>query len=346
MEHMQTSASVQPSHMSAPKLLTPEILTPEPPAPAPEFSVVVPCFNEALSLPEFHARLTAVMGGLDGKWEVVYVNDGSTDATLAVLSAMHDADAHVALVNLSRNFGKEIALTAGLDHTRGNAVIVIDADLQDPPEIIADLVAQWRAGFDIVYAQRRTRPGETWLKTFTANMFYRTMRGLGDMPIPVNVGDFRLMSRRSVNALLQLRERHRFMKGLFAWVGFPSTAVLYDREPRFAGRSSWSYWRLWNLALEGITSHTVLPLKLATYAGLAVATLSIVYVAELVIKTLLYGNSVSGYPSLMAVILFLGGVQLMTLGVIGEYLGRIFNESKQRPLYIVERSLPSRGTLP
>ncbi len=305
-------------------------------------SVVVPCFNEALSLVHFHNRLSVVMDGIGSTWNVVYVNDGSRDATLSALLALQATDPHVVVLNLARNFGKEIALTAGLDHSCGEAVIVIDADLQDPPEIIPQLVDGWRQGFDIVYAQRRTRPGETWLKTFTAKLFYRLMRGLGDMPIPVNVGDFRLMSRRSVEALLQLRERHRFMKGLFAWIGFPSVAVIYDREQRHAGESSWSYWRLWNLALEGITSHTVLPLKLATYTGLLVSGLSVIYIVQLIIRTLMYGNPVSGYPSLMAVVLFLGGIQMMTLGIIGEYLGRIFNETKSRPLYIVERLSPAR----
>lgn len=313
-------------------------------APNPlTFSVVVPCFNEALSVPDFHRRLTTVMNQLNGSWNVIYVNDGSKDSTLSRLVELHANDVHVAVVNLSRNFGKEIALTAGLDIASGEAVIVIDADMQDPPETIISLVNAWREGFDIVYAQRRTRPGESWLKTFTANMFYRTMQNLGDVPLPINVGDFRLMSRRAVDALLQLRERHRFMKGLFAWVGFPTCAVQYDREPRYAGSSSWSYWKLWNLALEGITSHTVLPLKLASYIGLTVAAFSVIYIIQLVIRTLLFGNPVSGYPSLMAVVLFLGGAQLMTLGVIGEYLGRIFNESKQRPLYVVERVLPDRS---
>ena len=303
-------------------------------------SVVVPAYNEAEGIAEFHRRLSAVMQNT-GAWEVIYVDDGSHDATASLLEGLRAADPHIAVLHLSRNFGKEIATTAGLDHARGDAVIVIDADLQDPPELIPLLVAGWRQGFDTVYAQRRVRQGETWLKRSTADLFYRLMQHLGGVPLPRNTGDFRLMSRRVVDALLKLREQHRFMKGLFAWVGFPSKAVLYDRAPRHAGATKWNYWRLWNLAIEGITSFTVMPLKVATYLGLLVALASAVYGIQLIIRTLLFGNPVAGYPSLMAVVLFLGGVQLITLGVIGEYLGRIFNETKYRPLYLVERFSPS-----
>ena len=310
-------------------------------SPGPVFSVVVPCYNEALGLEEFHRRLSAVMEQIGRSWEVVYVNDGSADDTLACMVALRAHDPHVALINLSRNFGKEIALTAGLDHATGQAIVVIDADLQDPPEVIPRLVDVWDTGIDMVYAQRREREGETWVKKTTATLFYRLMQQLGGVRLPRNTGDFRLLSRRSLDALLQLRETHRFMKGMFAWVGFPSQAVLYDRAPRHAGSSSWNYWRLWNLALEGITGFTLMPLKIATYLGLAVAVFAIVFGGQLIIRTLLFGNQVPGYPSLMAVILFLGGVQLMTLGVIGEYLGRVFNETKQRPLYLLERAVPS-----
>jgi polyisoprenyl-phosphate glycosyltransferase len=225
-------------------------------------------------------------------------------------------------------------------------VIVIDADLQDPPEVIPRLVATWRAGYDVVYAQRRKRNGDSWLKKASAAAFYRIMRNIGDVPLPENVGDFRLMSRRVVDAVQQLRERHRFMKGLFAWVGFPSTVVVYDREPRGAGRTKWSYWKLWNLALEAITSFTVAPLKFATWLGLAVAVFAVVFGAQLILRTLLFGNPVAGYPSLMAVVLFLGGTQLFTLGIVGEYLGRVFDETKRRPLYLVEHYAPSGVTAP
>ena len=304
---------------------------------SPSLSVVVPCFNEAEGIAAFHARLAPVMARMALTWEVVYVNDGSHDATWARMEALYAADPHVVLVNLSRNFGKEVATTAGLDHARGEAVVVIDADLQDPPEVIPELVAGWQDGFDMVYAQRRSREGETWLKKYTAKMFYSLMQGVGRVHLPRDTGDYRIMSRRAVDALLQLREQHRFMKGLFAWIGYPSKAVPYDRAPRLAGSSSWNYWRLWDLAVEGITGFTVVPLKLATYVGLAAAVFAMLFGSELILHTLIYGNQVPGYPSLMVVVLFMGGVQLMTLGVIGEYLGRVFNETKRRPLYFVER---------
>lgn len=312
----------------------------------PTLSVVVPVYNEGEGLLAFHARLARVMNDLGESWEVVYVNDGSRDASLATLEALRADDPACAVVNLSRNFGKEIAMTAGLDHAGGAAVVMIDADLQDPPEVIPDLVAAWRQGWDMVYAQRRVREGETWMKRTTADLFYRTMQRIGRVRMPRNTGDFRLMSRRVVDALLQLREQHRFMKGLFAWVGFPAIAVPYDRAPRHAGRSSFNYWKLWNFALEGITSFTVMPLKIATYLGLATALLSAVFGGQIIVRTLLFGNPVPGYPSLMAVILFLGGAQLVTLGIIGEYLGRVFNETKGRPLYLVERYVPSRPMAP
>lgn len=310
----------------------------------PTITVVVPAFNEAAVLPRFHERLQAALAPV-GTWEVVYVNDGSTDPTLAVMESLQRADDRIAIVSLTRNFGKETAITAGLDHAAGDAVVVIDADLQDPPELIPELVKQWHAGFDMVHARRRSRAGESWLKRATASGFYRLMQHMGDIKLPEDTGDFRLMSRRAVDAVRQLREQHRFMKGLFAWVGFPAASVLYDREPRHAGHTKWNYWKLWNFALDGITSFTVMPLKLATYVGLIVALLSVIYALQVVVKTLIIGNPVAGYPSLMTVVLFLGGVQLMFLGVIGEYLGRVFNESKQRPLYLVERYVPSAAKI-
>lgn len=310
----------------------------------PRLSVVVPLFDEEEVVEHFHARLSVALDGIGQSWEVVYVDDGSRDSSLSVLLGLRALDPRVAVVSLSRNFGKEVALTAGLDHARASgAVIVTDVDLQDPPEVIPQLVAEWNDGeVDVVYAQRRVREGETWIKRATASAFYRLMSKLGgSVRLPPNVGDFRLMSRRSVDALLQLRERHRFMKGLFAWVGFPSKAVLYDRAPRAAGTTKWNYWKLWNLALEGITSFTVLPLKFATYFGISIAAFAVLYGAFMIGRTFLYGNEVPGYPSLVVIMLFLGGVQLVTLGVIGEYLGRVFNEAKGRPLYLVERHLPS-----
>jgi glycosyltransferase involved in cell wall biosynthesis len=309
-----------------------------------EFCVIVPVFNEAAGILEFHRRLSLVMNAI-GDWQVLYVNDGSTDETLAILRRLRAIDPRVALINLSRNFGKEIAMTAGLDHADADAVIVIDADLQDPPEVIPVLVAAWREGFDMVYAQRSDRQGETWLKKTTSFLFYRVMHDVGHVRLPRDTGDFRLISRRVVEALRALREGHRFMKGLFAWVGYPSRAVLYERAPRQTGRTTWTYWKLWNFAIEGITSFTVMPLKFASYLGLAVSAFAALFILQLVVRTILFGNPVAGYPSLMAVVLFLGGVQLLTLGVIGEYLGRVFNETKQRPLYLVESFMPSDPAL-
>ena len=306
------------------------------PVTCPIISIVVPAFNEAEVLPSFHVRLARVMRDVADTWEVVFVNDGSRDTTLRILQDLRRVDPHVAIVNLSRNFGKEIAVTAGLDHARGDAVIVIDADLQDPPELIPELIAAWRRGFDTVYAQRRRREGESWLKKATAHAFYRLMRRMGSLDMPPDAGDFRLISRRVVAALCQVREHHRFMKGLFSWVGFPSTRVLYDRAPRHAGRTKWNYWKLWNFALEGITSFTVMPLKFGTYMGLLIAFLAGMYLAQLLVRTVVFGNPVAGYPSLLAVLLFMGGAQFVMLGIIGEYLGRIFNETKRRPLYFVE----------
>jgi glycosyltransferase involved in cell wall biosynthesis len=311
---------------------------------ATTLSVVVPCFNEALGLAAFHQRLATVMDSVGLAWTVIYIDDGSRDQTRQAIASLAVADRRVEILGLSRNFGKEAATTAGLDHARGDAVIIIDADLQDPPEVIPDLVSVWRRGVDVVYAKRRLREGETWLKRTTASAFYRLMGAVGDIDLPSDTGDFRLMSRRAVDALGELRERHRFMKGLFAWIGFPSEAVLYDRAPRYAGHSNWTYWRLWNFAIDGITAHTVMPLKIATYLGLAIAAMSGIYGMVIVVRTLLFGSSVPGYPSLLVVTLFLGGAQLMTLGVIGEYLGRVFNETKHRPLYLVEQYRPAGVT--
>jgi glycosyltransferase involved in cell wall biosynthesis len=304
-------------------------------------SIVVPAYNEDAVLPEFHARLAGVLEAHRLDAEIVYVNDGSSDLTLQVVRALRVRDSRIAIVDLSRNFGKEVALTAGLDHARGDAVVVIDADLQDPPELIPALVARWREGFDVVYAQRIARDGETRLKRASAFLFYRLMQRVSRVRVPADTGDFRLLSRRAVEALRQLREHHRFMKGLFAWIGFPQAAVPYRRDPRHAGATKWSYWKLWNFAIDGITSFTIAPLKLATYIGLATALCAFAYGAFIIGLTLVSGNPVPGYPSLLVVVLFLGGVQLFFIGVIGEYLGRIFNETKQRPLYFLNAYQPA-----
>lgn len=298
-------------------------------------SVVVPMYNEADNIGEFYTQVKAVLERIGEPWEIVCVNDGSRDATLAQLVALHQIDARVKVVNFSRNFGKEIALTAGIDHARGHAVIPIDADLQDPPELIADLVAKWREGYDVVNATRLTRQGESWLKRITAKAFYCVLENMADIPIPRNTGDFRLLTRPVVDALKNMPERTRFMKGLFAWVGFKQATVMYDRHPRHAGNTKWNYWRLWNFAIDGIVSFSTVPLKVWSYFGLGVAALAFLYALFLAVRTMLYGIDVPGYASLMVVVLFLGGIQLITLGVLGEYLGRIYDETKRRPLYIV-----------
>ncbi|MEO1310245.1 MAG: glycosyltransferase family 2 protein [Pseudomonadota bacterium] len=324
--------------IEAPALQTPvdrAQLTPRDAERPSLLSVVCPAYNEAEVLERFHARVTAVLKGLKQPFEIVYVNDGSSDATLALMLALRGRDPATTVVDLSRNFGKEIALTAGLDAAQGDAVVVIDADLQDPPEVVKEMIAGWAEGYDVVYARRRERQGETRLKRATAGLFYKLMSRLGSVRLPENTGDFRLMSRKAVEAVKRLREQHRFMKGLFAWIGFPAKEVLYDREPRAAGETKWNYWKLWTLALEGVTSFTVTPLKVSTYLGVVVSGFAFLFALFIVGKVVFYGESVQGYPSMMVTILMLGGVQLIVLGVMGEYLGRVFNETKDRPLYLV-----------
>ena len=303
-------------------------------------SIVVPAYNEEEVLPEFHKRLTSVLEEVKGSCEILYVNDGSSDRTLEVLNDFKDP--RVWIIDLSRNFGKEIALSAGLDHARGEAVVVIDADLQDPPELIPKFIEKWHEGYDVVYARRTARDGETFIKKATAKLFYKFIQGVSRVKIPEDTGDYRLLSRRAVESLKQLRETHRFMKGLFAWIGYPQIAVSYHRDPRFAGSTKWNYWHLWNFAIEGITSFTINPLKIASYLGLTTSIGSFTYALFVIYKTLVFGEPVQGYPTLMVVVLFLGGVQLMSLGVIGEYLGRMFNETKQRPLYFINSFQPSK----
>jgi glycosyltransferase involved in cell wall biosynthesis len=299
-------------------------------------AVVVPAFNEASGLPDFHRRLSAVLDGLDLDSRVIYVDDGSRDNSFGVMAALARDDARVLALRLSRNFGKEIALTAGLDASDADAVMLIDADLQDPPELIPEFVAAWRRGHDNVYGSRLARDGDSWLKRTTAAAFYRVMARLSATPIPPDTGDFRLLSRRAVDGLRQLREHHRFMKGLFAWVGYSQFQLDYRREPRHSGSSKFNYWKLWNLALEGITSFSTVPLRLATYIGIVTALGAFAFGLWTLMKTWLWGDPVAGYPSLMSVILFLGGVQLVALGIIGEYLGRLFDEAKRRPLYLLQ----------
>jgi glycosyltransferase involved in cell wall biosynthesis len=295
-------------------------------------------YNEEESLSELFARLTETLNQIDMTYEIICINDGSKDNTLKKVVEFSGQNSRIKVIDLSRNFGKEIALSAGIDYSQGDAVIPIDSDLQDPPELIIQLVEKWKEGFDVVYATRTSRQGESWLKRFTARHFYRVASKIGEIPIPENTGDFRLIDRKVVEALKRLPERNRFMKGLFAWVGFNQTSVSFHRSPRHQGITSWNYWKLWNFALDGLTSFSTLPLKLWTYLGLSISAFAFFYGAVLIIRTILTGIDVPGYASLMVVTLFLGGINLLSLGMIGEYLGRVFIEVKQRPLYLV-RSL-------
>lgn len=316
------------------------------PACSCTLSVIVPVFNEEEALPVLHERLAQVLRGTGVSWEIVYVDDGSSDGTPAALAALQAIEPAAAVARLSRNFGKEAAMSAGLRLARGEAVVLIDADLQDPPELIPQMLQAWRDGADVVNMRRRTREGETWLKRATAHAFYRVINRMSDVPIPQDVGDFRLLSRRAVQALNLLPEHNRFMKGLFAWVGFRQATIEYDRQPRAAGYTKWHYRKLWNFALEGITGFSVVPLKLATWAGLLSALAAFGYAIVFVFKTLVFGEPVAGFPTLIVTILLLGGLQLMSIGILGEYLGRLFIETKQRPLFLLDYHHPSRPDTP
>ena len=304
-----------------------------------EISIIVPVYNESENLELLSSRLISIMSQIKIDYEVICVNDGSTDNSYGILVAIHQKNSRFKIVNFSRNFGKEIALTAGLDYARGSAVIPIDADLQDPPELIVKLIDKWKEGYDVVYATRRSRRGESWLKKVTAKAFYLILERLIRIKIPANTGDFRLLDRKVVEAVKQMPEKTRFMKGLFSWVGYKQTSVLFDRDPRYSGRTSWNYWKLWNLALSGIFSFSSLPLKIWSYIGFIISFISLIYASFLVIRTLIYGIDVPGYASLMVAILFMGGIQLITLGVFGEYLSRLYEEAKRRPLYLVREEI-------
>jgi len=311
--------------------------SPPPPGavPAPTLSLVVPVFNEAANLPRFIERAGRALDALGLPWEIVCVDDGSTDASLVTLLTARERDPRIVVVELSRNFGKEVALAAGLDHARGEAVIPIDADLQHPPEVIGEMVAQWRAGFDMVVAVRRNFRQEGLARRAASALFDRMFRRLSQVALPPGAGDFRLLSGPVVAALRQLPERSRFMKGLYAWVGFRYATVPYAVEPRADGRSGHGFGRLWRLAIDGITAFSALPLKLWSGLGLVFALIAIAYGAYLVVQTLVNGIALPGYASTITLILFFGGLQLLSLGVLGEYVARIYDEVKARPLYVV-----------
>jgi glycosyltransferase involved in cell wall biosynthesis len=303
-------------------------------------SIVVPCLNEEQVLRETNRRLLAVLEQLPLKFEIVYVDDGSTDRTPQILLELQMLDERVRVVRFSRNFGHQMAITAGLEHASGDAVAIIDADLQDPPEVIADLVAKWMDGFDVVYGVRTEREGETTFKLWTAKLFYRLMSRLSDTEIPLDTGDFRLMSRRVVNALLVMPERDRFMRGMVSWLGFSQAAVPYRRAPRAAGVTKFPLFKMVRFAADGIVSFSILPLRLATWVGFAASGIAILGILITVIERLMgVEGLVKGWASVLVAILFIGGVQLICLGIIGEYIGRIYGESKRRPLYVVREKI-------
>lgn len=307
-------------------------------------SVIVPVYNESEVIGTFYDRATEAFARLEGlDYEFVFVDDGSRDGSYQKLSMFAATDPHVCVLKFSRNFGHQIAITAGIDYARGDCVVVIDADLQDPPEVVSAMVDKWRQGFDVVYGVRAEREGEGTMKLATASLFYRLLGRLTTIQIPVDVGDFRLMSRRAVDQLKQLREKDRFVRGLVSWIGFNQTGVLYHRDKRYAGETKYPYRKMIKFALDGITSFSTAPLKVASWTGYGAALLAILYLLSVFVQKML-GHTVEGWATIMVALLFLGSVQLICLGILGEYLGRVFNEVKPRPMYVVEEVLASSSS--
>ena len=305
-----------------------------------QISVIVPCYNEEEVLLTTHQRLTEVLEKLQGyAYELIYVNDGSRDKTLPMLREIAQADHRVKLLSFSRNFGHQIAITAGLDYCSGEAAVVIDADLQDPPHLIADMVRRWEQGADVVYGKRRDREGETFFKLFTARLFYRFINRLADVDIPLDTGDFRLMNRKALNAFLKLRERHRFVRGMVAWVGFKQEALEYDREARFAGTTKYPFRKMMRLAFDAIMGFSNVPLRLASFVGFITSFLAFAGILYALYAKIFTNETVAGWTFLMIAILFIGGITLVVLGIIGEYIGRIYSEIKQRPLYLIQEQM-------
>jgi len=299
-------------------------------------SIVSPAYNEAENLGEFYSRVINATDNLNLEIEIIYINDGSQDSTIDIITKQRQIDNRITIIDLSRNFGKEIALTAGLDYSSGDAVIVIDADLQDPPELIPKLVEKWREGYDVVNAKRIKRKGESLLKKVMSYIYYRLLFYLSDINVPKDTGDFRLLNKNALDALLKLREKHRYMKGLFVWVGFKQKEIEYEREARFKGKTKWGFFSLFNLAFDGLTSFSIMPLRLASTIGFLSALIGFFYGAVIFFKTLFFHEPVAGFTSLVVLVTFFGGIQLLSIGIIGEYIGRIFNETKNRPLYVVK----------
>lgn len=298
-------------------------------------TVLVPCYNEEEALPIFYDRLCEIISGIGNyDWELLLVNDGSRDNTLQIMRNLHAKDKRVSYVDLSRNFGKERAMLAGFDYATGDCMIIMDADLQDPPELIPQMLAYWEEGYEDVYAKRKNRGKESWLRRFFSLTYYKILQKTTKIEVLQNVGDFRLLDRCCINALKQMRESERYTKGMFCWVGFRKKEIIFDRHDRVAGKSSWNFVTLFSLAVEGITSFSTAPLRISTIVGLVVSMAAFIYMIFIFIKTLIFDDPVQGFPTIMIVMLFLGGVQLLCIGVLGEYVGRIFNETKNRPTYI------------
>lgn len=303
----------------------------------PDLSVIVSMYNEEDSLDSFFKVISACLEKLKGySYEIICVDDGSTDKTYDLLKGYAKKDKRIKIIKFSRNFGKEYGMMAGLKFCQGQAAIPIDVDLQDPPELISEFVKKWEEGYDMVYGIRSDRDSDTFFKRWTAKLFYKIYNLMTHSPIPYNAGDYRLIDRKVINAILSLKERNIFMKGIFGWTGFKTTGIKYKRQKRFAGTSKWNYWKLWNFALDGITASTTFPLRIWSYLGSVLSVMGIMYAIYIIWRTIVYGVDVPGYASLMVFILILGGVQMIILGILGEYIGRIFVEVKNRPLYIVE----------
>ena len=303
-----------------------------------KISILVPCYNERASLPLFYNELKKIMGMPDMArydWEILLVNDGSKDDTLDVMKNLRETDERVSYIDLSRNFGKERAMLAGFDYVSGDCMIIMDADLQDPPSLIPEMISWWEKGYDDVYAKRNSRGEESWLRRKFSLLFYKILQKTTKIEVLQNVGDFRLLDRSCINALRKLRESERYTKGMFCWIGFRKKEILFDRGDRVAGKSAWNFWSLFSLAIEGITSFTTSPLRISSIFGFIVSIAAFLYMLFIIIKTVAFGDPVQGFPTIVTLILFLGGVQLISIGILGEYIARIFNESKQRPTYIV-----------
>ena len=302
--------------------------------------VIVPVFNEQEVVDLFYEKMKQILTSCTLDWSILFIDDGSTDGTVQHIEFLRHKDKRVGYITLSRNFGKEYALTAGLDYADADVVVVIDVDLQDPPELIPQMLEYWHDGYDVVYATRKEREGETFMKKTTATWFYKVINAMSKIDIPKNTGDYRLMDIKAVRAVNKLRESNRFMKGLFAWIGYKQKAIYFDRKPRIAGTTKWNMRKLFSFAVDGITSFSYVPLKFATWIGTSVAVFSFIFGLYIIAKTLVFGGDPRGYPTMMVVILFLGGIQLMALGIIGEYLGRLFEENKNRPLYLIDKYQP------